>query len=641
MPSPSASLFRAKRLRAAPVEASAQREQCAGCSLPASQRALRAAPILFALLSIMPFTSSARIEFKDVTADSGLSHFTAYGEVLMNELLDLPCPQEAISFQQNLGNGAGVGDYDGDGDLDVYFTGNQGTTNRLYRNNLEGSDGLPGTFTDVTRDAFQLGEGQEHDLGISRVANFVDLDNDGDLDLVVVNDDDINIGAEDPTYAPSRIFRNEGVSESGVTFSDVTAGSGFRPHGYVHAGVAIADYDGDGLLDIYVTVWNGTGIPRDGGAIFPGSNQLYRNLGAFRFEDVTQSVGLGIVAESSFSAVFHDLDDDGDVDLYVAVDGEEELVFINDAGTYSDQRREVGISHTAADMGIAIADYDNDDDLDFYVTNISFTPNESGDRVNPLWNNLRPELEHLAYEDVARDKEITDTYWGWGTEWADLDNDSDLDLLAVTGFDGQNEECLKNPELAYVYKTPSVLYEADNGTFGRDEETAFSDERVHDEQILVDDSRTLIAFDYDRDGDEDLLVTNVDQPALLLENTSTHSNHYLHLRLEPDYCAVGATVRASVGAVNLRRDVVLGDSYLAGTPTEVHFGLGGDEVVDQLEVEWADGRIDVFKDTPADQTLDISCLPEPDASILTLGSLSTLTCLARARRRAAQTLHPR
>ena len=101
------------------------------------------------------------------------------------------------------------------------------------------------------------------DLGLSRVAHFVDLDNDGDLDLLVVNDDD---GA--PATAPSRLYRNDG----GGAFTDVTVGSGFRPIGYLHAGCALADYDRDGRIDIYVTNWcleTGSGLAK-----FPGSNRL-------------------------------------------------------------------------------------------------------------------------------------------------------------------------------------------------------------------------------------------------------------------------------------------------------------------------------------------------------------------------------
>ena len=121
------------------------------------------------------------------------------------------------------------------------------------------------------------------DVGLSRAAQFADLDNDEDLDLILLNDDDGS-----GLYSPSQILRNEGNG----TFSDVTAGSGFTPVGYFRMGMALADYDLDGRLDIYVTVWtrelgSSTFIP------FAFENRLYRNLGGFQFADVTFAAGLG------------------------------------------------------------------------------------------------------------------------------------------------------------------------------------------------------------------------------------------------------------------------------------------------------------------------------------------------------------
>jgi len=135
--------------------------------------------------------------------------------------------------------------------------------------------------------------------GFSRVAHFVDLNNDNHLDLLLINDDD----GEASTSA-SKIFRNNGDG----SFTDVTADSEFRPIGYLRAGCALADYDLDGLIDIYVTNWSlelGTGS-----ADFLGSNRLYRNRGNFVFEDVTSAAGLDNLARDSFTAIFKDFNHD-------------------------------------------------------------------------------------------------------------------------------------------------------------------------------------------------------------------------------------------------------------------------------------------------------------------------------------------
>ncbi len=227
----------------------------------------RSSPRLAAMLVVLVLGVPLKIivadpAFVDVTVSSNLSFVGTYGGTFTGT-------DGGDTIQRNMGNGAAVADYDGDGDLDVYLLGSLGHANVLYRNNLD--QGFK-TFTDVTATA---GVG---DTSLARVAHFADLDNDGDLDLLVISDND---GSD-----PSRVYRNNGDG----TFSDVTAGSNFVPDGYLRAGCALADYDLDGLLDIYVTVWaRNLGVGNQG--LFPGQNRLYRNLGGLVFEDVTESWG--------------------------------------------------------------------------------------------------------------------------------------------------------------------------------------------------------------------------------------------------------------------------------------------------------------------------------------------------------------
>ncbi len=513
--------------------------------------------------------------FVDVTSSRGLAFTGTYGPTFSSLVFE-----EAL-MQKNMGNGAAVGDYDGDGDLDIYLLGQLGQPNRLFRNDLDTGQKR---FTDVTA---QAGVG---DLGESRVAHFVDLDNDGRLDLLLVNDDD-GSGA----YPPSTIYRNNGDG----TFTDVTAGSGFRPVGFLRCGAALADYDRDGLVDVYVTNWGmemGTGT-----ANFPGSNRLYRNLGNFKFQDVTLAAGLGTLARDSFSAIFFDFNDDLYPDLFVAVDHTSDEFYWNTAGRFSNATLAVGATHTGNDMGLACSDFDNDGDLDVYATNITDPSGVFGTtRYNALNLNASGATGVTHFSDQASAFGLQDTYWGWGVKFTDVDNDGDLDVVAVTGFDDYVGRVAgaSSP----IYHTPPVLLlQQPAGTFVRQTGAGLDD---------PGDSRALIAFDYDRDGDEDLLITGVNQPVRLLENQSGPQGHWLHVELRQapgsNRFGIGASVYATTGGVTLRRDIIAGDSYLAGTPAEVHFGLGNTGIVDRLRVRWTDGSESVFDQVAADRFVRVT-----------------------------------
>jgi len=541
----------------------------------------------------------APIVLVDVASERGLD-FTA----VLGESFDLASTSAARVSQLAFGTGVAVGDYDGDGDLDIYALAQLGHPNVLFRNDLE--TGKPG-FTDVTPPLLA-------DLGLSRSAAFADLDRDGDLDLVLVNDDD---GA--PETPPSRIFRNQG----GV-FSDATEGSGFRPVGFLRCGLALGDPDGDGLLDLYVTNW---GFAQAGEPRLPGSNRLYRNLGGLAFEDVTEDVGLGFLARDSFSAVFADFDDDRFLDLFVAVDHTRDEYFAGIPSGFEERTELVGTTHLANDMGVAAADFDDDDDLDLFLTNItdtqdgvygcgngSFPPPQA---CNALYVNQFSQEGAVRFEEEAEARGVGDTYWGWGTQFADLDNDRDLDLVAVTGLDLFIETF--GPGGSGLLETPSVLLVQSEGSFTRQFGTGLD---------APDDSRALVALDYDRDGDQDLLVSNVDQPMRLFENRSP-SRHWLGVDLGVATSAASARVYVSAGSQTQRRDVIYGRSFLAGTPAEVHFGLGDLEWVDEVRVVWSDGAELSLHDVAADQLLRV---PEPDPETLGLAALlGALVLSARSR----------
>lgn len=533
-----------------------------------TRRAITTIAVLFACGSAL-----AAPAFVDVAPTSGLTFTCQYGPPFAGNLNPID-----ITMQQNMGNGIAVGDYDRDGDLDVLMLSGLTHVNRLFRNDLDtGSK----SFTDVTASA---GVG---DAGLGRVAHFADLDNDGWLDLVVVNDDD-----GEPETPPSRIYRN---NRDG-TFADVSAASGFRPVGYLLCGAALADFDRDGLLDIVITSWK---LPY---RQFVAANFAYRNLGGFQFEPVTSAVGLDAIDANNYSPILHDFDGDHWPDLFVAVDFESDFFFRNVNGVFVDQTIATGCTHTGNDMGAACADFDDDGDLDLYTTNITdlsvpgFGYPTDG---NCLYVNDAGGVGLPQFTDEAEIRSCVDTYWGWGTAFVDVENDGDLDIVAANGFDERVGDLLPNSP---ILQTPTVLFQNDGaGFFSRNMAPGLEP---------GEDSRALIAFDYDRDGDQDLLIGNLNAPVRLLENVTPATGHWLGVRLVQGpgrlRNAVGATVRVRIGSVTKRREIMRGGSYLSGGPAEAHFGLGAADVIDELTVTWPDGATTSWSNVSVDQWITLS-----------------------------------
>jgi len=541
--------------------------------------------IWIALALVAP-SAAAQVTFTEVASQVGLDFTALPGTVFPEITSNAP-------LQLYFGYGAAVGDYDDDGDLDAYLLSGRGHANKLYRNEL--SAGLD-QFTDVTGAAGAF----LADLGGARVAHFADLDADGDLDLVLVNDQ-----AASGQYPGSRVFSNNGDG----TFADVSGTSGFEPVGYGLCGASLADYDQDGLLDIYVSAWvNDLGSTND---IFNwvGHKHLYKNLGNFQFVEVTQQVGLvefdasmtlGPVRVDSFTSIFTDFTGNGYPDIFVAVDHSRDRFYVNDGGVFVEQSIAVGLNHTGNDMGVTCADIDNDRDLDLYVTNITDIFQSCGYGTTQF-NALHiqgPPSATLEFSEEAWQRGAYNTNWGWGVQFVDVENDADLDIFAVNGFDD-----LVEPHIPCgIYQTPSVLLEND-GT------AHFNAVMPAELANLPDDSRGLVAFDYDRDGDQDFLVTNYEAPTRLLRNDTPAPGHWLgararQVRGNERGIGVRVDVRSSAGLTQ-RQVILAGESFLVGTPPEVHFGLAGVTQVEYVRAHWEDGTATTWTDVAADQFLEL------------------------------------
>lgn len=330
--------------------------------------------------------------------------------------------------------GVSLGDFNGDGLEDLYVSQPGGLPNRLYRNDGDG------TFSDVTRSA---GVGVLDETSMSL---FADVDNDGRQDLLLVG-------------ATPMLFRNLGEGrfrldrESGLDVGGDRAA--------MLTGAAMADYDADGHLDLYVCAYDfwDAGSEYDAptpyfDALNGPANLLFRNDGTGRFEEVGTTAGLGPTNNRfSFAAAWGDYDGDGDADLYVANDfGRNNLYRNNGDGTFTDRAAALGVEDLGAGMSAAWGDYDNDGDLDLYTANmwssagLRITGSAQFDSVAPssdvrdlfrrqaqgnsLFRNDGPQ----GFTDVSDEAGVRRSRWAWASDFVDLNSDGLLDLFVQNGY---------------------------------------------------------------------------------------------------------------------------------------------------------------------------------------------------------------
>ena len=325
-------------------------------------------------------------------------------------------------------HGLTIGDADGDGYEDVYVCQPGGLPNRLFLHQLDG------TAVDVSRDA-----GVDV-LNNTRSALLLDLDNDGDNDLVVCATDQL------------LIFANGGDAKFTLATTIPYARGGYS--------VSAIDYDNDTLLDLYVCVYLNQ-VANEGRLPYPvpyhdanngGQNILLRNVGNLQFEDTTHQVGLDQHnSRFSYAGVWEDFDSDGDMDLYVANDFGHNCLYRNDSGTFVDVASEIGLEDTGFGMSATWGDFDQDGFMDLYVGNMysgagnriafqeQFQPGGSTDIRRKLQrsargNSLFRNNGDGTFQDVTLSSETAMGRWSWGTLFVDTNNNGFQDLVAVNGM---------------------------------------------------------------------------------------------------------------------------------------------------------------------------------------------------------------
>ena len=515
--------------------------------------------------------------------------------------------------------GVGLVDYDNDGDLDVYLVqgrmldadlkpedalippaGPGPLTDRLYRNDLEvGADGTRRLrFTDVT-----AASGIEaHGYGLGVAAG--DVNNDGWTDLFLTN------------YGPDALYMNRGDG----TFTEAASERGIGPTAGFGVSAAFVDYDRDGWLDLYVghnvdyTLESGIecGTLADARDYCPPEtyggtpDHLYRNAGEGRFVDVSETALVGGRFGPALGVSTADFDGDGWIDIYVANDGTENLLWINQGdGTFRDTGLLAGaalseMGMTEASMGVDAGDFDNDGDEDLFMTHL-----------NGQGNNLYVNDGSATFEDgsaTSRVHGLSLGYTGWGTAWLDVDNDGWLDILLAHGaLDAKPGR----PDHPMPFEERNLLLRnTGDGRF--DDATDAAGAAL----ALVEVSRGAAFGDVDNDGDPDALLGNLNGRVRLLVNNVGQRAHWLGLRIvgpAPDTGPggrVAATGRDMLGArvevlrdgeIALRRRVRADGSYASASDPRVLVGLGESTAVPTVRVHWPDGGIEEWADVPIDR----------------------------------------
>ena len=532
------------------------------------------------LISFPTFLSAQKksVIYTDITRQAGIDFKYTFGDYTYENILE------------SSGSGVTVFDYNNDHLMDLYMMNGtyiegisdpegkvfNNTPDKLYKNNGNG------TFSEVSKIA------GVDDTNWSMAAGAIDYDNDGDEDLYLLN------------YGPNVFYRNNGNG----TFTDITNSLGLRGpeklNGFTKwsIGVVFWDYNRDGRLDAMV----GNFLAFDLAVVSPTSpdimphpslykgqaSMLYEQQSDGKFVDVTRKNNLYYPDSKCMGLTVFDYDNDGDLDIYQANDHHMNYLFRCDNGKYQEVAISSGVASNSQGIGTGsmhgtIGDIDGDGLIDILVSDLDY---------GALYRNLGNGL----FQDITETSGIAAPFAGkgtWGAALFDYDNDGDLDIFAANGT--AEELILQYP----------LLLENDGGghfrNVGRERGVYFSTKRS---------GRGLAIWDYDNDGDLDIIVSHVDlkATATLLRNDGGNANHWIGLTLKGKNgpaSAISAIVTVTAGA---KKQVLVNQwatSYLSNNDPRLHIGLGQQKYVDQIEIIWSDGKKEVYKDIAADRYLTI------------------------------------
>jgi hypothetical protein len=542
--------------------------------------------VILILLAGPALAEAGYAQFVDVTKAAGLADFfNRQGTTRKDYILE------------TVGGGAAFFDYDNDGWLDILLS--RGTDIAGYKKGGEPVCALfrsnrDGTFADVSEKAGVLAKGWGMGVAVA------DYNDDGYDDFLVTG------------YGRNFLFRNNGDG----TFTETAEKAGLLSPGLWSAGAVFLDYNQDGNLDVYVAryvkfdvnkpiersarcAYKGLGVYCGPQGFESELHSLFENNGDGSFTDVSEPAGLRRI-EGSFhglGAIAFDYDNDGLTDLYVGNDSSPNILWRNQGdGTFLNTAVELGVAFSSegmeqASMGADAGDLENRGWLDIYVTNFSGEPNalyrSNGER---------------GFDDVTWTSGVGKVklpFLSWSTHIVDFDHDQWLDILVINGHVYPEVD---TAPVGTSYRQKNLLFRnLRNGKFER-----LGDQLGPAFQALYT-GRGAAVGDYDKDGDTDIVINNMDAGPNLLRNEGT-PNRWLQVALAREgrnRNALGARVYVRTGELTQMREVMSVSGYFSSSSRLLHFGLGENQKADQVTVVWPGGKKQVLQDVKADQVLVI------------------------------------
>ena len=565
-------------------------------------------------------TKSGQVKpFTDATAAAGLNYEHRTSDWLNRQLRSFIKTDEQsgiITIPPAFGgSGVAVDDVNNDGFMDVLLLGGRG--NQLF---LGSADGV---FSNVTEQAGLVWNRQQDNLpGEVRQPIIADINNDGLQDIIITYVNDTH-----------RVYKNVGNAK----FEDVTDLANLGGVGLVGGPATVFDFDNDGDLDVYITYFGNyiTGdLPTLERRNTNGKpNQLFENKGNFRFENVTQTSGLDNTGWAQ--AVAHtDLNNDGWQDVIVGNDFGVNGYYINNKnGSFEEVSYQLGTDKPSFTMGIGITDLNQDQLPDVYISNI-VTMNKDESYILPNKNTVvkfnADKLSHMRVVE-ANDLFVSDqktgsyihsknvgrgyssTGWSWDADFFDYDLDGDDDLYVLNGMNEFNLYSSENPYfrdskgnerdilMPVSEKEENIFFENKNGKLNVNK----GDLGLN----LLSNSRSASYFDYDNDGDLDIIINNFQEQAALFKNNLVTDYNWLKVKLvgNPSFKvnsdAIGARIYVTLPTgETLWREIRGTDGYMSVHPKLQHFGLGTAETV-KIKIVWPNGTVSNFKDVNANQNI--------------------------------------
>ncbi len=537
------------------------------------------------------------------------------------------------------GGGVAVGDLNGDGLDDIYFTANM-SYNKLYLN--KGNM----VFEDVTRISGVAGRKNTWKTGVT----MADVNGDGLLDIYVCYSGELPLERR-----VDELYINQGTDENGVPhFEEQASEYGLaNPHSSTQA--HFFDYDRDSDLDLFLLTHNVKSTPRQGSR---GTRRrleeedpvngvrFYENKGG-HFEDVTERVGIRSSSLTyGLGAMVSDINKDGWPDIYVGNDySPPDYLYINNGdGTFTNKIKS-SIGHTSrASMGVDIADINNDGWSDIVVLDmlpednrrqkLLFMPNDrrsfkqnvqSGFHYQYMRNTLQLNNGNGTFSEIGQLAGISNTDWSWAPLVADYDNDGKNDLFVTNGIlhDITNRDFLRY-RVNYLIKnnydlTPKDLLhlmeklpssDLTNYAFKNTGNLQFKDVSTAWGLARPLISNGAAYSDLDNDGDLDLVTNNVNDYASVFENRASEitGNNYLRIDLKGsggNTYGIGSKITLYTNGTEQYKEQMPTRGYLSSVSPTLHFGLGRHTVVDSLRVIWPDGEVQILRGIKANQRLTL------------------------------------